>query len=389
MRKWIALLLVLTLALAACGTDGEATEATTTDAAATDEATEAVTDEVTEEATEGTDATEDTEAAETEAVEVGEMTHFGYGTDVSLSRSKEAADDKGPSAGANATIAAVGFDADGKIVDVQIDVIQPAVNYTAEGEIDGEAAAEIPSKRDKGDEYGMKGASGIGKEWFEQMDAFQSWMLGKTVEEVTGLTVKEVDENHKAVPDVPELTSSVTISVESYQKVIQEAWDKKVEVEGATAVGASIDATAEKSKALENDVIQAQFDIPMAAVAVDDAGTVVHSFIDNGQVRVQFNADGTFVEQPNTDAPTKVELGADYNMVGASGIGKEWFEQAEAFAAWTVGKTKADIEGLAVVEKDEAHPAVPDDPELTSSVTISVEDYQAALAEAIDNAQSE
>lgn len=383
MKKWIALLLVLTLALAACGTNGGTTEAATE--AATDAATEAATEAVTEEVTE--EAAEDTEAAETEAVEVGEMTSFGMGQEISLARSKEAADDKGPSAGANATVAAVGFDADGKIVDVYIDVIQPAIGYTPEGTFDGDAAAAVPSKKDKGDEYGMKGASGIGKEWYEQIAALENWMKGKTVEEVTGLTVKKVDDNHLNVPDIPELSSSVTITVESYQKVVQEAWDNKVDVTGATAVGASIDATAAKSKELANDVIQAQFDIPMAAVAVDADGTVVYSFIDNGQVRVAFNADGTFKDAPETDAKTKVELGADYNMIAASGIGKEWFEQAEAFAAWTVGKTKADIEGLAVVEKDEAHPAVPDIPELTSSVTISVEDYQAVLAEAIDNAQ--
>ncbi len=376
MKKWIALLLVLTLVFAACANDGGTTEA------ATDAATEAAATEATEaEATEAEEGEETEEAAETEAVEVGEMTHFGYGTEVSLARSKEAADDKGPSAGANATIAAVGFDADGKIVDVKIDVIQPAVAYTAEGTIDGDAAAEVLSKKQKGDGYNMKGASGIGKEWFEQIEALENWMIGKTVEEVTGLNLKVVDDNHQNVPDVPELTSSVTITVESYQKVVQKAWDNKVEVEGATKVGAALDATAEKSKELENDVIQAQFDIPMAAVAVDDNGTVVASFVDNGQVRIQFNADGTFVEEPNLDAKTKNELGDEYNMKGASGIGKEWNEQSAALAEWTVGKTKADIEGMTLEE------GRPGDPDLSSSVTITVTDYQAVLAEAIDNAQ--
>jgi hypothetical protein len=69
----------------------------------------------------------------------------------------------------------------------------------------------------------MKGASSIGKEWFEQMADFQEWMKGKTADEITGLKVKERDAEHTAVPDVPELTSSVTITVDGYQEVVAEA----------------------------------------------------------------------------------------------------------------------------------------------------------------------
>jgi hypothetical protein len=69
----------------------------------------------------------------------------------------------------------------------------------------------------------MLKASAIGKEWFEQMAAFEAWMVGKTVDEVMGLKVMQKDESHTAVPDVPELTSSVTISVEGYQAVVEES----------------------------------------------------------------------------------------------------------------------------------------------------------------------
>ena len=69
----------------------------------------------------------------------------------------------------------------------------------------------------------MKGTSGIGKEWYEQMTAFQDWMAGKTIDEISGLKVKEVNPTHQNVPDVPELTSSVTITVEGYLAVVKEA----------------------------------------------------------------------------------------------------------------------------------------------------------------------
>ncbi len=73
----------------------------------------------------------------------------------------------------------------------------------------------------------MKKVSEIEKEWYEQAEALQEWMVGKTVDEITGLKVKERDENHKAVPDVPELTSTVTMTVEDYLEVVQRAFDNK------------------------------------------------------------------------------------------------------------------------------------------------------------------
>ena len=51
-------------------------------------------------------------------------------------------------------------------------------------------------------------------------------MVGKTVAEITGMKVKERDESHPAVPDVPELTSSVTINVGDYLAFVVEALQK-------------------------------------------------------------------------------------------------------------------------------------------------------------------
>lgn len=380
MRKWFALLLAMMLVVTACTPAGNTTEAPkATEPAATEAAaTEAPATEA-----------EATEAVATEPVEVGDIVKVGMGNSMSLMRSKEAEDDKGPSAGGNATVAVVGFDADGKIVDVKVDVVQPKVEYTQDGKIEGGPAAEFKTKVELGDEYGMKKASGIDKDWHEQMAAFEDWMIGKTVDEVLGLKVVEKDPSHPAVPDVPELTSSVTISVESYQAAVKEAWDNAVDATGVKAVGLGLNASAAKSKEIADDKMAAQFDIPMAGVGVDQDGKVVVAMLDNAQSRIAFDKDGKFVEAPGADVPTKMDLGADYGMVKASEIGKEWNEQAQAFAEWTVGKTADEISGLQVKERDESHKSVPDVPELTSSVTITVEDYQAVLVEAIANAQAE
>ena len=59
--------------------------------------------------------------------------------------------------------------------------------------------AELKTKHELKEDYGMAKVSEIGKEWFEQMEAFQDWMAGKTKEEITGLAVKERDPSHQNV----------------------------------------------------------------------------------------------------------------------------------------------------------------------------------------------
>jgi len=42
---------------------------------------------------------------------------------------------------------------------------------------------------------------------------------------------------------------------------------------------------------------------------------------------------------------------------------------------------------MKVKKVDDSHPSVPDEPDLTSKVTISVQDYIAAVEEAVKNAK--
>ena len=66
--------------------------------------------------------------------------------------------------------------------------------------------AENKTKVELGDGYGMKKASSIGKEWFEQIAALEDWMMGKTVEEIKAVNTEED----------ADLKASVTVGVESY-----------------------------------------------------------------------------------------------------------------------------------------------------------------------------
>jgi len=125
----------------------------------------------------------------------------------------------------------------------------------------------------------------------------------------------------------------------------------------------------------------------MNVSAFDKDGKVVKSIIDNAQTKINFDNKGKVTSDLKAAPKTKVELKDAYGMVKASSIKKEWYQQAEALGKWMEGKSVADIKGMKTVKKDDAHPAVPDVAELKSSVTVSVQDYVAAVEEASQKAK--
>lgn len=307
---------------------------------------------------------------------------LGLGSVSSISSSKDATDSATAVGQADTTIAAVVFDKDGKIVAVRIDTAQTKVNFDEDMKVTSDKKAAIKSKKELGHDYNMGKFSEIGKEWFEQIASLEEWMVGKTAAEVTGLKVKERDAAHTHVPDVPELTSSVTITVQDYLAAVEKAWENTVEVKDFDTLGLGINVSIASSRdASDTATAQAQVDATFAATAFDKGGKVAGTIIDTAQVRIAFDADGKVTSDKAAAIKTKKELGLDYNMKDKSEIGKEWFEQIEALEDWMLGKEMGDIVTLKVKERDASHTNVPDVPELTSSVTITVESYLAAVQE--------
>ena len=93
----------------------------------------------------------------------------------------------------NTTMCAVELDAEGKIVSISFDVAQSKAAFDAAGAVAGEASFEVATKMEKKEGYNMKAASPIGKEYYEQMAAFEAWCIGKTVEEVLTLSADDAD----------------------------------------------------------------------------------------------------------------------------------------------------------------------------------------------------
>ena len=144
----------------------------------------------------------------------------GLGITAAMSMTEPEKDTNGNSK-ASVTTCAATFDSNGKIVSVVFDTIECKTTVSNTGNIT--LPDTFKSKKALGDSYNMKGASSIGKEWYEQVNALEKYCIGKTVSEVTGMTVKTVGD-HKDVPDVPDLTSSCTISCTDFFKALDYAY---------------------------------------------------------------------------------------------------------------------------------------------------------------------
>ncbi len=157
-------------------------------------------------------------------------------------------------------------------------------------------------------------------------------------------------------------------------------------VETKTGVGTVISISKSKAATADADGL-AQADVIMAAVTVDKSGKIVSVDIDSAQVKINFDATGALKADPAAKFKTKVELGDDYGMKANGGAVAEWYEQIASLEAWMVGKTLAEVKAMKTYQKDEAHPAVPDEADLKTTVTISVQDYVAAVEKAIANSK--
>lgn len=272
------------------------------------------------------------------------------------------------------TLVAVLVDDNGVIRDCIIDSIGTSVKFDATGAITSDLSAEILTKNELGDSYGMKTYGGAKHEWYEQVAALADFAVGKTIDE---LVSGAVGADGKAV-DV-DLASTATIYLGGYVSAIEKA------VAAAKHLGAqsgdvlklaSISSIASSASAGEKDGT-AQLDTDVTAITMK--GDVITSCcIDSLQAKVTFNASGAITGDVSAPFQTKNELGENYGMKAWGGAKYEWSEQAASFASYVTGKTAAEVAGIAVNEK-----TAPADTDLSATVTIAIGGFQALIAKAV------
>lgn len=362
MKRKLAVVLSMICAvslLAGCGSKDAAENNTTNDAADTNTVAE---------------STEETAAPVAEGA-----VKTGLGIITTVSGESATADAEG-NGEADAVVVAVTVDANGVITNCVIDIAQTNMTFDATGVVTADTAAEYPSKQELGADYGMIVASGIGKEWFEQADAFAAYCVGKTADEVAGIAVDEA--GHTTDTD---LAASCTMGIVTLQDAVKKAVDNSVEggAQAGDKLGIGLYTTIDKSADATADaegVVQAYTNV--AAVTVDASGVITSATIDAVQANVNFDTTGTITTDLTAEVASKNELGDAYGMKVASSIGKEWNEQAAAYAQYAVGKTAADVTGTELDEQ-----GLVADVDLAASVTIHVGPFNTVIEKAVNNAK--
>lgn len=113
---------------------------------------------------------------------------------------------------AYSVICAVTLGDDGVIKSVVFNKAQVPVAFNAKGEITTDTSAEVLTGVELGDSYGMKAASGLGKEYYEQIAALEAFCVGKTVDQVINTPADDAD-----------LKSAATITLTDYFAALSKA----------------------------------------------------------------------------------------------------------------------------------------------------------------------
>lgn len=115
------------------------------------------------------------------------------------------------------TVCSVVLDDNGVIKMVKFDTAQTKLGFTAAGVATTEAGTVVPSKEEKQEAYGMRKASPIGKEWFEQAAALEAWCVGKTLEQVMAAPL------NNGYPTDADLVTGCTMGISDYLVALQKA----------------------------------------------------------------------------------------------------------------------------------------------------------------------
>ncbi len=319
---------------------------------------------------------------------------LGLGTVISLDSSAT------ETAQIDGTIAAVVLDKDGKIVLCRIDAIQNKIPV-ADGFV--EVPASFKTKMELGDDYNMakygqnqdRNGDGVVKEWYEQAKAFETWCIGKTVDEVKNMATQTQDDGYVIPADEALLSAGCTIQITDFIAATVKACNDEFAVSfqsaGNFTLGVAANSYNDGSKDAEDEAtdgaVQVYSDI---AASVVENGKIVASLNDAVQPKIGFNVAGEITTK--TFKGTKRELKEGYNMAAygqpnvEGGTVKEWYVQSAAFSAYVVGKTGAEVKALETKEVN-AHQISTDEALLNAGCTIQITGIKAVVGKSVDNAR--
>lgn len=277
----------------------------------------------------------------------------------------------------DSTVAAVILDEAGKILSCYIDVAQNKMSIAGGTATAGQTYL---TKQELKDDYGMRKASGIGKEWFEQADFFANYVVGKTADEVAAIETEEVN-NHNIATDADILagcTMSIPDMIEAVVKACNDDMAKSFNAETAPVLGVAIETEDSSTKDPADDKAGTAAMYTTFGVTATVNGVVAAAVVDTIQPKISFGTDGVPTEFGF--GGTKRELKEDYGMKKASSIEKEWYEQSGFLTDYVVGKTADEIGAIETVENNGHFVAT--DADILAGCTMSIDGYLSVLSKA-------
>ena len=272
------------------------------------------------------------------------------------------------------TIVAVLVDDNGVIHDCIIDSVGASVKFDASGAITSDLAAQILTKNELGENYGMVAYGNAIAEWDAQAAALAKYAVGK---DAAALRSGAIDETGYAAD--ADLASSATIYLGGYVHAIEIAAGTAKHLgaqTGDTLKLAVISSAADSKPADAENAGNAQLNVDVAAITMNGE-TITSCYIDAVQAKVAFDQSGTITSEIGGAVSTKNQLGDQYGMKAWGGAQFEWWQQAESFCAYVTGKTAAEVAGIAVDEGTK-----PTDADLSTSVTIAIGGFMALIEKA-------
>ncbi len=296
---------------------------------------------------------------------------LGMGVSVSTNSTKDG------HAQVDATVATVVLDADGKIVACRLDCAQNKMDVE-DGEVNTEATFE--TKRELRERYNMVAFSDATHEWFEQAEAFEAYVVGKTADEVENMETKEHNGHNVTVDDT--LFASCSIDITAFKAAVVKACrDEKGQTftaAGSFTLGlAAISDASESTSVTDDEDAVVKMYTEFGATVVGEDGKIIAAITDMIQPQIKMDEDGKVTDI--VFKGTKRELGADYGMVAYGNAIAEWDAQAQAFANYTVGKTAEEVAAIETKVNDHGY-SVPADETLLASCTMQVTGMMAVLA---------
>ena len=199
--------------------------------------------------------------------------------------------------------AAVLLDGEGKLESVLLDELEVSVSADSTGHVT--LPTDWRTKRQKGDDYPLAEVSSLKKGWAEQADAFASYLIGMTPEQVSML---KVDKDGK--PTDADLLSGCTIAVDRYRDAVTRS------CANARALGAAkgdraalgieaVNGTSDITATDDKDV-NAQVDVSIVALTTDADRRVTSAIADMAEPALTVVSDGS-VTAPDL-IKTKLEL---------------------------------------------------------------------------------